>query len=367
MLPSYRSGRSFAILLLVSLFSVTMIVGCGQNESTNAESQNQENQTSQSNIALKVGSETLTKAEFNKQLDQKIQQFKQRPRMKQQLQKLPEKQQKQQMKRIRSRMKQQMARRLETKLLLNHHMKKAGISVSDEEVQKRIDELKKSQPQLQQMLKQQGRSIEDLKDRIRKQLKIQNFVEERVGEIEVTEEEARKYYQNNKQEFSQKEQVKARHILVKDTSATGRQKAQDLKNRLDQGEDFGKVAREESEGPSARKDGSLGYITRDKMVKPFSESAFSLGVGEISDPVKTRYGWHLIKVTDRKEASQQSYESVSDTIVERVKQKKKKEKFQQILKQLKEETKIVNNVASAQPRQPRPARPQGGAPGGPGQ
>lgn len=358
-MPSFRQSRSMVIILLFSLFSFSLIVGCGQNESTNAESENKA--ASKNKIAIKVGSESISMAEFNRRINQKLQRFKQNPRMQQQLKRLPKKKRKQQMKQIRGRLKQQLARQLETQLLLDYHIKKAGISVSDEEVQNKLDEIKQRQPKLKQMLKKQGKSLQSLKDRIREQMKIQKFVNQKVGTIEVTEKEARNYYKKNKKQFSKPERVKARHILITDTSSTGKSKIQSLKQKIEDGAQFSDVARKESQGPSAKRGGSLDYITRGEMVTPFSDAAFSLDVGEVSDPVKTRYGWHLIKVEDRKQATESSYESVSDTIVERVRNQKKKQKFRKILRQLKQQTEITNNISTRSARRPRgrPAPPQG--------
>ena len=91
------------------------------------------------------------------------------------------------------------------------------------------------------------------------------------------------------------EQVRAEHILVK----TEKQ-AQDLKSRIEKGESFEELAREYSECPSGRSGGDLGYFTYGQMVKPFETAAFKTEVGKISEPVQTQFGWHLIKVIDKK-------------------------------------------------------------------
>ena len=88
--------------------------------------------------------------------------------------------------------------------------------------------------------------------------------------------------------------VNAAHILVSSES-----KAKALKNRIENGESFGSVAKKYSACPSGEYGGNLGYFERGKMVKEFEDSAFSLPVGEISDPVRTDFGWHLIKVIDK--------------------------------------------------------------------
>ncbi len=94
---------------------------------------------------------------------------------------------------------------------------------------------------------------------------------------------------------SQYSEVKAAHILVASES-----KAKALKNRIENGESFGEVARKYSSCPSGEFGGNLGYFTRGKMVKEFEDAAFSLPVGVVSDPVQTQFGWHLIKVYDKR-------------------------------------------------------------------
>jgi peptidyl-prolyl cis-trans isomerase D len=125
---------------------------------------------------------------------------------------------------------------------------------------------------------------------------------------EVTAEEVEAYYARNKQLYSQQEQVKARHILIEVEEAApesevtaAKQKIEHLAERIAEGEDFAGLARQESEGPSSSQGGQLGWFGRESMVEPFSEAAFALDVGQVSQPVRTRFGFHLIKVEDRRE------------------------------------------------------------------
>lgn len=76
--------------------------------------------------------------------------------------------------------------------------------------------------------------------------------------------------------------------------------ARQIKQQVEEGADFAELAKEKSEGPSAKKGGDLGFFGRNEMVKPFERAAFDLEVGEISDPVKTQFGWHVIKKTDER-------------------------------------------------------------------
>lgn len=89
--------------------------------------------------------------------------------------------------------------------------------------------------------------------------------------------------------------VKASHILV-----PTEEEAQTVKTMLDEGEDFAMLARQYSKCPSKAAGGDLGYFKRGQMVKEFEKAAFSLPVGQVSEPVQTQFGWHIIKVTDRR-------------------------------------------------------------------
>lgn len=111
----------------------------------------------------------------------------------------------------------------------------------------------------------------------------------------VTTEEARATYEARVAETALEEEIRARHILV-----GSEDEADAVIARLENGEDFAAVARDASTGPSGENGGDLGYFTRDRMVDAFSEAAFALQPGEISGPVKSDFGWHVIKVEDRR-------------------------------------------------------------------
>jgi peptidyl-prolyl cis-trans isomerase D len=128
-------------------------------------------------------------------------------------------------------------------------------------------------------------------------------------QVTLTEADARKYYDDNQKEFEQQEQVRARHILIRspesageETKAEARQRAEAALTRVKDGADFATVATEVSEDSSASNGGDLGFFRRGMMVPPFEEAAFSLQPGQTSDIVETQFGFHIIKVEERKEA-----------------------------------------------------------------
>ena len=110
------------------------------------------------------------------------------------------------------------------------------------------------------------------------------------------------------------EEIRARHILIASES-----EARTLHAQLKRGADFAKLARENSTGPSASRGGDLGYFTRGRMVKPFETAAFALGKGEFSGPVKTQFGWHLIKVEDKRRKRLQPFEQLKAGIIKNMK------------------------------------------------
>ena len=136
--------------------------------------------------------------------------------------------------------------------------------------------------------------------------------------VTVTDREIERYYNQNQHRFSTPEQVQASHILFKvgpdsDEQAV-RAKAEAVLARARAGEDFATLARELSEDTSAEQGGDLGFFGRGQMVPEFEAAAFSLPVGGISDLVRTQYGYHIIKVTDRQDAMTQPLDAVREQI-----------------------------------------------------
>jgi len=138
---------------------------------------------------------------------------------------------------------------------------------------------------------------------------------------EITDAEAKAYYDEHTDEFKQPAQAKARHILIKVDETAGaeavekaRREILDIRSRVLKGESFADLAREHSQGPSSVKGGDLGWFPRGAMVGPFDDAAFSLPLDKVSAPVRTRFGWHLILVEERKPGGLLSLEEASSDI-----------------------------------------------------
>ena len=150
------------------------------------------------------------------------------------------------------------------------------------------------------------KELERLKETALKQININMLL----TNIKITEEEIKDFYEKNKAKFKKQEQVNASHILV-DTESKCNEIEQELKNdKLN----FAEAAKKYSKCPSKEKDGNLGFFVRGKMVPAFENAAFNMEIDEISNPVKTQFGYHLIKILDKKPASESSFEEVKDSI-----------------------------------------------------
>ena len=142
-----------------------------------------------------------------------------------------------------------------------------------------------------------------------------------VAQVEISDDEIGDYYDEHPAEFQNPKTVEARHILIKVDPQASPEDVAKAKERIDSvlqkakdGQDFAELAKQFSEGPSKDKGGYLGTFRRDAMVKPFSDKAFSMKAGDISDPVKTQFGWHIIKVDKVNDATTTSLADATDTI-----------------------------------------------------
>ncbi|MDK2956315.1 MAG: peptidyl-prolyl cis-trans isomerase [Desulfovibrionales bacterium] len=137
----------------------------------------------------------------------------------------------------------------------------------------------------------------------------------------IPDEDIKAYYETHQAQFTHPESVKVRHILIavdEDASPQdvqkAKEKAEKLLARLKIGADFAKIAEKNSDGPSAERGGEIGWMTRGQMVKPFEDAAFELQPGQISDPVRTRFGWHLIKIEEHEPEGVSPLEKVRNEI-----------------------------------------------------
>lgn len=165
---------------------------------------------------------------------------------------------------------------------------------------------------------------------IEKDILIQTGVKNIMADINITEEEIEKYYKENIQMFKSEETASAKHILV-DTL----EQMKEIKLEITNGMSFEEAAKKYSKCPSAAQGGSLGSFTRGRMVPEFEKVAFELKVGEISEPVKTQFGYHLIQLDEKSEGKLKTLEEARPMIVENISHQKQNEKYISTVTELK--------------------------------
>lgn len=160
--------------------------------------------------------------------------------------------------------------------------------------------------------------IEYYKRRALRDLYFENKVRD-----QVTEAEAKKIYDEQVAQLKPEPEIRARHILVKEE-----QEAKDAIKRVKGGDDFAEVAKELSQGPSKSQGGDLGYFSKGQMVQEFEDAAFALDKGEISEPIKTQFGWHVIKIEDKRDKQPPAFDDVKERIMAALVQRKAQEVMQ---------------------------------------
>ncbi|AOT72174.1 peptidylprolyl isomerase [Geosporobacter ferrireducens] len=176
------------------------------------------------------------------------------------------------------------------------------------------------------------KELEALKENLLKQHAINQLLKS----VVVEEKEAREYYTSHPNQFQQGESVRARHILIHEEE-TAKGALEELKS----GKSFEEAAAELSECPSRAQGGDLGYFEKGKMVPEFEKAAFELEVGQVSDLVKTQFGYHIIKLEDKKEATVVPFEQVKGQIISYLEKNLQNKKVVEHANQLREHYPIV--------------------------
>jgi peptidyl-prolyl cis-trans isomerase C len=245
--------------------------------------------------------------------------------------------------------------------------------VSEQEIDEKLAEHKKrfgNDKAFEDYLNRTHNTIEELRNDIRYNQLRELLVDKISGPVAVTDEQVKQYYDQNTDKYIEQEQVKASHILIKldkneflnaekvkamnpderkkaeqEAETKAKAKAMEKAKKIlaevkKPNADFNELAKKYSEGPTTPKGGDLGYFTRKRMVKQFSDVAFGMKVGDISDIVETRFGLHIIKVFDHKKAVQKSFDEVKESIQKSLESRAKNEKRREVLKKIKDEIKV---------------------------
>mgnify|MGYP001082863398 CR=1 FL=1 len=220
------------------------------------------------------------------------------------------------------------------RLLLLDAAEKEGITATEEEVQAQLDSFKvyfQNEEEYKSYLTQSGMTEENIKEELSNDILINHFLLLKTENLSPTDEEFKALFD----ELRMNTQVRASHILV-----NTEEEALTVSERSNNGEDFADLARELSvDTGSSENGGDLDYFSYAQMVKPFSEAAFSMEIGEISEPVESEFGYHIIKVTDKIVDEEKTVETEKDWLIAYYKDAKIKE----LLDKLETEAEIVKN------------------------
>jgi peptidyl-prolyl cis-trans isomerase C len=237
--------------------------------------------------------------------------------------------------------------------LFNEKVKQANIVVTDEQVDEKIGQMAAQQnltiEDFKTLIEAYGSDYEKVKEQIKRGLGYEKLMETKWGgQTDVNEAQAREFYNQNIERFKQPEQIRASHILIKsepddsnEAKVQAKAKTQQLLEKVKAGDDFGELAAANSSCPSAAQGGDLGYFSRGQMVLPFEQAAFRMEPNQVSDIVETRFGYHIIKVTDKRPAKTLTFEEARADIINTLEQQKKSEFVERFVEELRSQARIV--------------------------
>ena len=238
--------------------------------------------------------------------------------------------------------------------LLGEKIKSEGISITDEQVNEKVKEITTRQgitiQDFEKSLQTRGGlTMAEYNKKIKMALGIEELLESeyiKSGQA-IGKEEAKKFYDDNITKFTRAEQVRTSHILIGTTGKdeagkiAAKAKAEDVLAQVKGGADFAELARTHSSCSSKERGGDLGFFDKGLMEPEFSQAAFAQKPGEINDVVETRFGYHIIKVTDRKEAGVSSFEEEKPNIIKSLEGRKKRTFIKSYVDVLKSKAKII--------------------------
>ncbi len=256
-------------------------------------------------------------------------------------------------------MRERVADQFIASTLLKNEAQARKIEITDADVNAAMSNLTERLPpgsSLEAELEKVGVTLEKLRQDIRDNERIRKLYNaETEGIAAATDAEIATYYSEHAEEFTQGEEVTARHILIgsreeeADKKDAARAKAEGLRKQLVEGADFAELAAANSDCPSKSDGGNLGSFGRGRMVPAFEEAAFALATNAISDVVETPFGFHIIQVTGRKDAGKTELADVREKIADRLTATKRNEAFEKVIEGLRAKATIIEDKPETAP------------------
>ena len=234
--------------------------------------------------------------------------------------------------------------------VLTHEVKTRGLTGDEKTVEEQMQRIRSqfpSEEEYKKALSARGTTPEQLRADMLNETRINQLLQAETAKMAaVTDEDVKKFYDENPKEFAQAEQVRASHILFKTEGATDAQKKQartkatQVLKEARSGKDFAALAKQHSSDGSAAQGGDLGFFVKERMVPAFSNAAFALKPGEISDLVESEFGFHIIKLTERKAASTVPLQDVAPQVKNFLTEKKQQDTAEAFVKQLRTKARV---------------------------
>ncbi len=311
--------NNFKLGLAVCIILTTASCGQGPEDKTKTSAgEDQATSTSEGKVIARVNGSPISQ----RQLDRSLMAMSQN----QQQQNIPPQ--------AKPAMEKEALKRLINLELLYQESQAKNLIPNNEEVTQAVTQIKSRLPNeesFKQLLAKSLSTEEDFREEISRNLAIKRLIDQEIlPTVEVPEEESKAFYQENKDKMKQAESARARHILVKvdkdaspEVEAAAKQKIEGYKKQIDEGEDFAELAKSGSEGPSAKNGGDLGFFTRGRMVPEFEKAAFGLDKpGQVSEIIKTQFGFHIIKLEEKRVERTIPFEEAQKSISQHLKNQK---------------------------------------------
>jgi peptidyl-prolyl cis-trans isomerase C len=251
----------------------------------------------------------------------------------------------------------EMARKNAVEQLINAELLyHAGLKLEIPELDKKLEEEYQGEVKrfpnpgaYEQALKSAGMDEAGLRILLKKRYVVNNLLEkEVVSKVTVTDEEISQFYERNKANFKRPESVRASHILVEskptatpEEKKAAREKAEGLLKQLKEGKDFAELAKAESACPSKAQGGDLNFFGKGQMVPEFEKAAFALKPGELSDVVETQFGFHIIKLTEKKPEETVPLDEVKDRIKQYITEEKSQKAVMEYVNALRKDADVA--------------------------
>ncbi|AGC41838.1 PpiC-type peptidyl-prolyl cis-trans isomerase [Myxococcus stipitatus DSM 14675] len=238
--------------------------------------------------------------------------------------------------------------------LMEAQIAELGITATEGQVDELVNDVRRQndnmdQAQFEQALAAEGLTLAKYRDILRKKILRDQLLRAKVGpKVKVTEEDLKAAYNQYARAEGEDSEVHARHILVsvdpkatEEQVAAARKKAEGIAQEARrEGMDFSALARARSEGPSAADGGDLGWFKRGVMVAAFEKVAFNLKQGEVSEPVRTNFGWHVLKVEERRSVAAAPYEEMRPKLEGKLIEQKTEKFLEQYVQELRQKASV---------------------------